>query len=338
MNSEKSRTYKKPSSKQTHPLIGLVVAGVSLLLMIVIFQVLQANKITVLTIKTANIPLLKAHPHIPSLDSISDAGHHVYTHSDTYIVPDNIWVKGVQVTVKNAGDQVIHHLFLARTDKNDELCPNYPWQAFFVTSEVNAYPQIFPQDYGIFLPKGTPLKIFAMLHNAAPPLGPGKAYQNVSVEVSLLTQKESIFKKHVSIEYHRLHLSDKPCADAERAEIFEVPPHQKEFTKKESSVNGRSTSSYTFPSSGAIVGMGGHFHPFEGGQDVEVDLSGGPFYTFYAQEQSHGYWKTWTIPINPSYVRVKKNDTVSISSSYSNPNGYSIRGAMGMAVFYFAKD
>lgn len=302
------------------------------------FFYLESTNLTTFVVEAKKISELPPHPHEPSLDSISDDNHHKYVQSETFITPYDLWIKGFNAKVINANDTIVHHLFLGRTDKKDELCPNYNWQAIFVTSEVNAYPQVFPGKYAMFLPKGTPLKIFGMLHNASPPLGPGKSFHNVSIQVQLYTQRDSPFNAHLPIQYHRLHLSDKPCMDAERAEIFEVPPYTKEFIKKNSYTNGHSTSSYVFPKGGTIVGMGGHFHPFEGGENVKVDLNGKNLDTFTATEISHGNWKSWHIPILPYFLNVRNGDTISISSKYSNPNPFPVRGAMGMVVVYFSQD
>lgn len=295
-------------------------------------------KTETIVIKLQEVPLLPPHPHDPAKDSIKDNGHHQLIFSDKFIVPYDLWIKSFDAQVINADGPIIHHLYLSRTDQHDSLCPNYTTQALFVTSEVNVGPQIFPRDYGIFLRKGTPLKVFSMLHNPSPPLGPGKTYKDVSVQVTIYTEKNSIFAKHTPIEYHRLHLSDRPCMSLERGEIFAVPPNTQDFTKSKSIKNGINTGAYNFNTGGVIVGMGGHMHPFEGGKSVDVLINNSPVYSFTSIETDHGNWKSWDTPVYPGYIKIQPHDTISIAANYSNPNSTPVRGAMGMTVFYFAKD
>lgn len=317
-------------------LLGLLI--LSLGAVFVIFQMIEANKVSTFFIETKKIPLLKHHLHDPAEESIFNAGHAVYANSEPFIVPEDIWIKGFDTKTVNVDSPIIHHLYLGRTDKRDSLCRNYKTQAVYVTSEVNTVPQIFPLNYGMFILKGTPLKIFSMLHNPSPPLGPGKDYKDVSVKIIVYAEKASIFKKHKPIEYQRLHLSDKPCAGLERGEIFEVPPETQNFVKKDSVIKRINTASHTFSESGVLVGIGGHMHPFEGGQSVDIYHNKNLLHSFTSTEYDHGFWKSWDTPIYPYYERVSAHDTLSIEARYTNPNKTPIRGAMGMAVFYFAKD
>ncbi len=326
----------KVSPKKT--VIGIIVIFLVLLGGIFFYHLYDVNKVNKLTITTNPISELPPHPHNPGEDSIEARGHHILTHSDEFITKEDMWIRGFNVNVVNANGNIIHHLYLGRTDKKDSLCPNYDWQALFVTSEVNMRAQLFFADYGMFIPKGTPLKIFAMLHNPDLPLGPGRKFKKVSAKVTVYYQKNSPFVKHTPVEYHRMHLSDRPCENEEQGEVFAVPSFTPHYTKENSSVNGISTSSYTFPTSGTIIGVGGHFHPFEGGRNVELLLNNRLLYTFTAVEQDSNGWKVWDTPIFPQVFRVNKNDTISIKANYSNDNPYSVKGAMGMGVFYFAPD
>ncbi len=301
-------------------------------------QFIDANQVSIFVIETEKIPELRAHPHEPWLDSIEDAGHHKITRSPIVTAPEDMWVKGFEVNVVNGTFHSVHHVFLGRTDKKDAYCPDYPWEALFVTSEVNPDGAYFPGNYAVFLKKGTPLKIVAMLHNATPPLGPGVDYKNVSVQLIMHYQKNTLFSRGIPLTYQRLHLSDTPCMDAEKAETFEVPPNQKAYVKKPATKKEEQTSSYTFPTDSTIVGMAGHFHPFEGGENVEAYLNNRPLYQFEATELPQNNWTYWHIPNYPSFLPVKKNDKLSITSTYTNPNPYPVRGAMGMMIFYFAKE
>lgn len=299
-------------------------------------SIFEQNQIV---IKTNQIPILKSHPHNTSTgDTLLSQGHHILEFSKPYNVEDDVWVKGYKIVLRNADQQTLHHLVLNRSGGNDPICPNYPWEPIVLGSTDNFLPIYFPKDYALFIPKGSQLIMLAMFHNSDPPLGPGRTFARVSAEVILYTQKYNPFTHPKQVKLYRLHLSDNPCGDFKGVgETFIVPPTTT-MIKKESSVSGMSTSSYTFPANGKIVLMGGHFHPFEGGRDLNVYIDNKLIHAFRPKEISKGTWRYWSIPYFKTLQNIKKKSAISITTTYENTNTNPETGAMGMMGFYYAKD
>ncbi len=296
----------------------------------------KVSKPSVVSISTEAIPELHPHKHGTG-DSIFNKGHHEIAFSQVYRLPKGMWVKSFELKVKNSHRSTLHHALLFRVDQKDHACKNY-YQAIFITSpENNHSPTVFPDDYAMYLPKGTPLVFEAMFHNPEPPLGVGKEFENVTAEIILKGVEDSLFQRFKKVDFYRVHISDNPCGNPlGDGETFEVPPNTT-ITKNRSLLGKAQTNIYKFSESGVILQMAGHIHSWDGGKRLDVHKSGKLIHTFTPYLETKDLW-SWKNPFYSVLLRVKKNEEISISATYENPNSVPVRGAMGMMVFYFAKD
>ncbi len=314
----------------------IVVSLVLAILILLFLETFTFSHPKTLTVTTRPIPVLKPHRHSPG-DSVFDPGHMTVTQSGAYIVPQNVWIKSFDIQIKNGNPRNLHHLVLVRLDQNDNICPNYDWQPIMVASSENsATHQEFPENYRLFLPKGTPLLLFAMLHNPLPPAGPGGTYANVQLQVKLNVDNSKNPQRFKPVELYRLHLADSPCTNnIGFGETFDVPANTAEYVKKPSPTDF--PAEYTFQKPGTIIAMGGHIHPFDRGKALDVYINNNLVHSFTPKLKND---KPWSWEIDPLFQKkhVGKGDTISIEARYSNPNPFALRGEMGMMVFYFAKD
>lgn len=83
--------------------------------------------------------------------------------------------------------------------------------------------------------------------------------------------------------------------------------------------------------------MGGHLHPWEGGEKVDIFINGELIKSSVPMRTSNNLW-SWVTPGYPVAVSVQPGDEIAIAATYSNPYDIPIIGAMGMLGFYFAPD
>jgi len=295
-----------------------------------------------LMVKSDTIPILYPHEHKIE-DSVGDLDHHIWEFSEPFIVEEDVWITSFELFLENAPLAVVHHAGVAIANEPNQICPNSPHFAykkeiFSVTPDMAASPVVFPEPYGLFLSKGTPLILGVMYHNPLPPFGPGEVYKNVSTGVVMDIQRDNPSLQKKKVEYYRLHIDEFACPGAVYQEVFTVLPHTENFTKH-GDVRGEFDSSrYTFSRAGSLLYMVSHLHPWEGGEKLDVFLNKKQIATFLPTRTSSELW-SWITPHRTLMsTRVESGEELSITATYSNPNDVSIIGAMGMLVFYFAPD
>lgn len=330
--------YNHNLSKYIYPFFAVLVLG----MLIFLGNSIKEDKPLQLTIETAPVPILYPHEH-ELQDSIFDAGHGVWVFSEPIVVQEDTWITKFEVDTGTAPMTVLHHAGIVLPNEPNQICPNSPHEIykkeiFSVTPDMAESPIEFPEPYGIFISKDTPMVLGIMLHNPFPPYGLGEIYYDVSVRVVMDIELDnpSISKK--PLEYYRLHIDETPCPGAVYQEVFTVPPFTDNFVKEGGERNGFKPSAFTFTESGEIIYMISHLHPWEGGEQLNVSLNKSNLYTFFPTQLSKELW-SWVIPHKRDKVfRVNFGDVLSITSIYSNPEPVPIVGAMGMLVFYFAPD
>lgn len=298
-----------------------------------------SGKTSKIAIETKPVPVLYPHEHKIE-DSVFNSDHHIRALSDTVVIQEDLWVTRFEAILKNAPIAVLHHAGIILPDEKKRTCPNSirGREIFAVTPDMAASPIEFEEPYGVFLPKGTRILLGALFHNPLLPFGPGEAYKDVSVRIVMDVQKDnpSLFKK--PLEYYRMHIDDISCPGVVEEEVFEVPAGAEHFVREGEERNGLNPSRYTFSRSGTIIYMFAHLHPLEGGEKVDVFLNGKQLSSFVPDRTSSELW-SWIIPHSSSIsTRVRPEDVLSITSTYSNPNPIPVVGAMGMLIFYFAPD
>jgi hypothetical protein len=174
-----------------------------------------------------------------------------------------------------------------------------------------------------------------MLHNPLPPFGPGGVYRDISVELTLHATSQESLKP---LDYTMIGLGESFCSGDERDKniaTFSVPANVEHFVKKDGTHDG--TGHYAFPVAGTILYMHGHFHPWMGGENVQVFMNNAFVTTFLPERMNDEAW-SWTVPEQYVNVPVKKGDVLSLQATYSNPNSETLPGAMGILGFFFAPD
>jgi hypothetical protein len=284
------------------------------------------------SVKTNILPKLLPHEHEIRHDSVTDEGHGVTISSPTVLVPEDMWVVGYHTVINHAPYTTLHHNGLWRLDEAHPICPAIaPARHIYVAANDVAQASIeFPESYGMFLPKGTPLVFQAMLHNPLPPLGPGEPYENVSVEVVIEFEKPGATNRVKPLEFFQLALEDAPCDPKDS--VFSVPAGAGVYTKQSKRDDN---ARYTFQDVGVVIALGNHLHAWEGGKSVDVFLNDRAIATLSTQRSSPEPW-SWFSPRLFPFLWINKGDTISISATYENPNDTPIRGAMGMIGFYFS--
>lgn len=287
-----------------------------------------------LIIFSETIPILAPHEH-QDLDSIIDKHHGemVGFEDGTVVLDRDIWINGFRWEVENAPIETLHHFIFTRADKPAVLCPN----GFSANEEIlvmgsDTYVQefAFPPEYGIFLPKGTPLNLSAVLHNPLSPFGPGGTYENVRVKLTLSLNDSK--KEYHPVRMVRLSVEDPYCTP--RSSTFNVPANTENFEKKIHSP----ISSYTFEKDSRLLLVGAHAHGWDGAGPIRVFLNGTLLYEFTPQRINENPW-SWATPSRLVDLKVKKGDTISLTSTYSNPHDKPlVNEAMGMIMIAFSEE
>jgi len=287
-----------------------------------------------LVITSETIPVLVAHEH-KDLDSIIDLHHGevVGFESGTVVLDRDVWINGFKWEVENAPIETLHHFIFTRADKPAVLCPNgfsANEEILVMGSDTFVNEFNFPPEYGIFLPKGTPLELSAVLHNPLPPFGPGGTYENVRLKLTLLLNDPGKTYNHVRLV--RLSAEDPACTP--RSSTFNVPANTENFLKKIDSP----ISSYTFEKDSQLLLVGAHAHGWDGAGPIRVYLNDELLYEFTPQRVNENPW-SWATPSRLVSKAVKKGDTISLTSTYSNPHDKPlINEAMGMIMIAFSEE
>lgn len=296
-------------------------------------QKLNAEEII---IKIDTIPELEPHLHT-EFDSAGDHGHGILFTSPEYITKKDLWITDIEFELENAPLATLHHAGLVANNEPNQICgklANYPKEIYAITPDMAEKPLSLPDNYGVFIKKGTPLVMGAMMHNPEPPYGPGETYQNVKASIKITAS----YEEKEPIEYYRLFLSDESCPGWSRDEVFIVPPETSSYVKTGSKNERRKHSSITFRQPGKIIYSMSHLHPWEGGEKLEAHLNNELVMNFTPINTDDNLW-SWIIPHQkPEDLNFKTNDTLSIKAVYDNPEKHAIRGAMGMLLLYLAYD
>lgn len=296
-----------------------------------------------LTLLTRPVRALPPHAHdftASNVDSILASGHGLVVESDLYVVPEDLWITGVEVLVKNASPSVLHHLILATPDAASAECPERDAEIYTVgpdSKDTNA----FPEPFGIFLKKGTRLYLSGMIHNPLPPQGEGGTYENVSIGYRFTTERPSS-RRAVPVEFHRLALENAPYCEEQdlraAVDVFTVPPHSADFIQSSVHAEGVNPTRHVFSQDGIIMGFGAHLHPMDGGKRIDMYVNGKPLASAVPVQISPKPWLWRTQLTLLGDIRVHQGDVLTFSATYDNPNDVAIEDAMGQMVFFFVPD
>ena len=297
---------------------------------------LQHTDVPQFVIETEVLSVLPPHHHDVH-DSSMDEGHHMYLRSPIVYAPEDMWVREIEFELKNAHDTALHHAVFMRLDKPNQVCPFIPMYDLLHVGEDQMHdPSLkFADGLGFFIPEGTPLLLDVMTHNPMPPLGPGETYYDVSASITLTLARED--EELNPVRYYALHLADRPCSLKSQF-TFAVPPRTENFVFGANDTEVEQTAGrVTFTEDGAIVFMGGHIHGWEGGKYLDVYLNDEHLRRFETSKASDDPYR-YDTKFGNVHIPITAGDTISITSTYSNPHDHAIPGAMGMLGLFFAPD
>ena len=294
-----------------------------------------------ITIETERIPELYPHGHDPG-DSVLDPDHHKLLTSDVVVLDRDVWVAGISGEIINAPSVVLHHGELLRVDKigTDTEC-----ETAYGGGEILSFGQDqshtpefwFPEGHALFIPKGAPLVLVAMLHNPLPPVGPGGEYHDVSARLILHEAGAVAGSSFKPVSFRLLHLDDVPCQTDDMGFVFTVPPKTEEYEFRGALDAPHNPASYTFDRPATILYLGAHLHGWEGGRELLVYKNDGLLETFPTRRALDDPYRFDT-PHYQTNIHMEAGDTLSIGAVYDNSYDVPIVGAMGMlGVFYTEK-
>lgn len=283
-------------------------------------------------------PIADLHAHIhESDDSPDDIGHHELSRSLPFIAPYDLWITGIDWQVENAPRETLHHLALFRMDERNRACPNRNGQEVLVSGQDSMFnPSLrLPIGHAFYISKGTPLVLFAAMHNPLPPLGPGGEFDDVFVRTIVHTVPAENEKGFLPVTTRILYLDETGCDLAFSPETFTVPAQTQNY-RYSGPTEGANPARTTFYATSTILYMGAHLHGWQGGKTVSVYKNAQHFDTFATVrlEDSAYLFKTPHYPMRHMLV---PGDTIAIEALYENPHTSPIRGAMGFLALYLSE-
>lgn len=306
-------------------IVGILLAVI--LLGALVYSLPQPEEFA-LEISTVPLPELREHSHGLG-EAEGDDGHGVYAASEVVVAPEDMWVTRMESYMVNAPQSTIHHFVLKELGVPDPSCPELNGKVIFLVGKDSQRHQPFPEPYALFIPKGTPLSLTAMIHNAEPPKGEGGTYENVSAVMKLHAVRNADTRlKPLAMRF--LILSDTAyCSAASEANTFSVPAQTTGYVQIPRTLNGITRGELAFDADAHIVGIGGHTHADQGGTEIAVYLNDRilQLITPRATGQGLWQWQTWGVTRD---IPVERGDTLSITATYDNPDVVPTRGAMGI--------
>ena len=269
--------------------------------------------------------VLPQHTHIPGVDTEYEHSLFAYGAMET---KEDFWIESFVSEVVGAPDEVVHHGELMLEGKPDQQCPSSPdgtiqteEPLWFVSNFNRNKDFTFPKPLGIFLAKGTKLKLAGMFHNP-------HQQDYADVRLRLTVRGQSSVRpdvEHRPIRYYRI--MSEPCV---RGNTFTVPPHTKNFIKRK--VGGP----FIFNESGTIFMLYPHFHFWAGGKFQNVLLNGEIAWKFYAPDPGSIFFRP--NPLNPSQVTVTKGDRLDFEAVYDNTTDIPNPDAMAAVTFFLVPE
>ena len=286
-----------------------------------------------IVLETQHQALLVPHQHDDG-DSILNEGHHVDLLSEPYVFDEDVWVTGIEFEVHNAPEEVIHHINLFKLNERDPLCPQEPrLLAAFAEDNVDVSPFFLPSPYGMRFSKNDRLALFAMLHNPLPPLGSGRAYEDVYVTITLHVEPVHTSERTNIVDFYLMHVEETPCTGGNL--VFSVPPHTIDFSFRPNPMIHPQPGILTFPTDGEIIYIGSHLHGWEGGKELNLYMNDVPIRSYKSRfmAERNGTWHT---DQGFDSIQVSFGDTLLLEALYENASESTTTGAMGMLGFFFA--
>ena len=292
-------------------------------------------------LESHHLAVLPPHVHGAG-DSLADEWHHYILTAPVTVAPRDIYATGFDYQFFNAPSSTVHHMSLFDSTVPNPNCPKLPTgNELFSYSADRMYDNSvrLPPGFALFIKKGTPLRMYVMLHNPQPPIGPGGTYHDVYTRVELKETTDAPDSLRL-VHPYLLHLDQVPCAftgeDGSGSFMFSVPPKSNGFRFNGNGKTDRAASK-TFDHPATIINLTGHVHVHQGGQELTVYKNDDELFVFRPSIAAASPYLYYIYPA-PATYHVIAGDTVWLSAMYDNPASVATEGAMGMAGFYYVED
>jgi hypothetical protein len=293
----------------------------------------------VLTLQTKSIPVLAPHAHNPQKDTIVDKGHGIEVLSEPLPLQEDLWVTGYDFENVNTDGNTLHHAMLVTTKTPTTWCQEGPdRRTYMILTEDQMYdPHVrFPPGYALRIPANIPLVLYAMYHNAEPPIGTGRTYENVSARLTLHTAQPSAANPLKELTYYSPHLADDPCLPKDEGYFFSIPANVQNYR-----ITGENTPlhperlSFDYPVT--IKYWGAHLHGWQGGKSLLVKKNGELVYNFTTVPSTINS-REYITRQGSADLRLNPGDVLSLEAVYDNPTDKPVLGAMGILYLFVSEE
>lgn len=290
-----------------------------------------------IALETETLPELEPHEHIKYEDSILDDEHGVFVNSPVFTPEEDIWITGMEMELQNAPQKILHHSLLFELGQPNTICPNTFDRELGTFGRETPTVLSFPAPYGMLVKAGQPIQLEVMLHNGEDDISEGVTYYDVSAIMRLTYEKADGDRNRPLIMYH-LSLADPLCDRGAQEGAFAVPPNTNSFVRVSEPQKENNPSRFTFSEPGNIFIIGGHIHAWEGGEKLDTLIDGQVVQTHRSAWTTEGEWVYYPSSNVTWPIYIQGGEEVTLEATYSNPTNLPVRGAMGVAVIYFAPD
>lgn len=311
----------------------LVVLAVILAGIVAAYEYAQTKPPTIV-FTTKAVPILAPHEHDSHINTVNEIGHGVEVLSPIFTPEEDVWVTGFDYETVNAPSLVLHHAMLSNATSSRIWCSDKPDSRFFtiITEDQMHDPHVrFPPGYALRIPAGTPVLLYAMFHNAQPPMGSGETYTDVYGKITLHVRAASDepFKE---LTYYAPHLADDACLPNDYGYLFSIPANVTNYHVTGSNSKKHSELA-SFERPVTIKYWGAHVHGWQGGKSLIVKKNDEIIQTFATQPANSNPYEFIT-PYGPTDVRLNAGDTLSLEAVYDNLTDEPQVGAMGILYMY----
>lgn len=268
--------------------------------------------------KPVDIP---SHVHSPE-DTHYD--HAVWADGE-FRIPEDVWMTAFSTFIP---DMVFppHSFFITTNNAQDPWCPEYPAYIYAAGTVTGKRKLELPSPYGIFLERGTVLRLLAMFHNSD-----GRLYP--AVQFSVFAEYEPAFRTTREKRVSKYVVSASGC-DRSRP-LFPLPPQSYNITKTSKGLP------FVFSQPGVILRMGAHFHGSyaEGVENtIHIVLNGEKIDTFVTKNVGDDEQRNPPLLLGKTPFRIQEGDKLWIEVVFNNPEREIVPEAMALVGFYFIPD
>ena len=212
--------------------------------------------------------------------------------------------------------RLLHHVELLNPARRNFICLQHEERIFAAGGELKDWPAV--PGVGYRVAKGSPIRVAAMFHNPTDQPFP-RAYLTLHIDYRLLGSAplKNIYPAWFLVSH---------CGPS----IYDLGPG-----------TNVTTSEFTVPYSGRLLGVGGHIHDYGRQLRLENATRKEEIATLNTLLDAEGRLLSVPAVLFPERqgYRLDRGDTVKVTAVYDNPSGTVLRkAAMGIVIGYFLPD